>query len=95
MRTAWDPKKDAANQKKHSVSFAEAAEVFDDPLHVALLDERFDYFEERWIVVGQTRSGRILVVAVHYYFDEQEEEILRIISAREATPNERRQYERS
>jgi hypothetical protein len=93
MHTEWDPKKAEANQKKHGVSFNEAKEIFDDPLHIALLDERFHYFEERWIAIGQTRSHRILVVAVQLYFDEQDEEMLRIISAREASPNERRQYE--
>ncbi len=93
MRTEWDPQKAEANQKKHGVSFEEAREIFEDPLHIALLDERFNYFEERWIALGQTRSSRMLVVAVQLYFDEQDEEVLRIISAREATANERRQYE--
>jgi uncharacterized protein len=93
MRTEWDPHKAETNQKKHGVSFEEAKEIFEDPLHIALLDERFTYFEERWIAIGQTRSGHILVVAVQLYFDDQDEEVLRIISAREATPNERKQYE--
>ena len=94
MCTEWDSKKDTTNQKKHGVSFEEAKEIFEDPLHIALLDERFDYFEERWVVIGRSGSGRTLVVAALFYFDEQDEEVLRIISAREATPHERRQYER-
>jgi len=92
MRFEWDAKRNEANIRKHGVSFEEAREVFDDPLHVALLDERFDYFQERWVTIGATRRRRI-VVAANLYFDDEDEEIVRIISAREATTKERRQYE--
>ena len=92
MRFEWDPTKNEANQRKHGVSFEQAREVFDDPLHIAILDRRFTYFEERWITIGRTRSTR-LVVTAHLYFDDQAEEVIRIISAREATNNERKQYE--
>jgi len=92
MRFEWDARKNEANARKHGVSFEEAREVFDDPLHLALLDERFDYFQERWITIGATR-GRRIVVAANLYFDDEDEEIVRIISAREATTKERRQYE--
>lgn len=91
MRFEWDHRKNEANKRKHRVSFEEAQEVFDDPLHVALLDQRFSYFEERWITVGETSQRRV-VVAAHLYFDTEGEEVLRIISAREATAYERRQY---
>jgi hypothetical protein len=77
---------------KHGVSFEEACEVFDDPLHIALLDERFGYFEERWITVGRTSRSRI-VVAADVYFETEGEEVVRIISARKAATNARRQYE--
>lgn len=92
MRFEWDRRKGEANLKKHGVSFEEAREVFDDPLHLAILDHRFSYFEERWITVGQTVQRRVVVVA-NLYFDDDGEEIVRIISAREAKANERRQYE--
>ena len=92
MRFEWDAKKNEANIREHGVSFEEAREVFDDPLHIALLDARFDYFQERWITIGATRRRRI-VVAANLYFDDDDEEIVRIISAREATTKERRQYE--
>lgn len=92
MRFEWDQSKDEANQKKHDVSFAEAQEVFDDPLHMAILDHRFSYFEERWITIGQTKTRRV-VVAANLYFDDEGEEVVRIISAREATSREKRQYE--
>lgn len=93
MRFEWDSKKNLSNQKKHGVKFEEAREIFDDPLHISFLDERFSYFEERWISVGQTTS-RKLVVTAHLYFDENDEEVIRIISAREATIHEREQYEK-
>ena len=88
----WDSEKDASNRSKHGVSFEEDREVFDDPLHVAILDHRFSYFEERWITVGQTHTRRVVVVAI-LYFNADDEEVIRIISAREAATHERRQYE--
>lgn len=93
MRFEWDAGKDKANHRKHGVSFSEAREVFDDPLHVAILDARFEHFEERWLMVGQTANGRTIVVASLWFFDDQLEEVIRIISAREATAHERAQYE--
>jgi len=92
MRFEWDPQKELANQSKHGVSFKEASEVFEDPLHLSKIDHRFSYFEERWISVGRTRSRRLLVVA-NLFFDSEGNEIVRIISAREASSNERKQYE--
>ncbi|MCK4515504.1 MAG: BrnT family toxin [Spirochaetaceae bacterium] len=91
MRFEWEAKKNQGNIRKHGVSFEEAREVFDDPLHIALLDERFTYFQERWITIGATKRRR-LVVAANLYFDDHDDEVVRIISAREATINERRQY---
>jgi len=92
MKFEWDPGKEVANRSKHGVSFEEASEVFDDPLHLSKLDHRFSYFEERWITVGRTSSRRLLVVA-NLFFDSEGNEIVRIISAREASVNERKQYE--
>ena len=92
VRFEWDTPKSEANIRKHGVSFDEAREVFDDPLHIALLDKRFDYFQERWITIGATRRRRI-VVAANLYFDDEDEEVVRVISAREATTKEHRQYE--
>ena len=93
MRFEWDEKKNERNARKHGVSFEEARTVFDDPLHLSLLDHRFSYFEERWITIGMTDEKGI-VVAAHLYFDEEDEEDVRIISARRATRQEVAQYER-
>ena len=94
MKFEWDDNKNEMNIKKHGVSFEEASEVFNDPLHVAILDERFNYFEERWITIGKISKYKV-VVAANLYFDDGGEEIIRIISARQATSSERRQYEGS
>lgn len=93
MRFEWDEQKNKRNRTKHGVSFEEARGVFDDPLHVSLLDHRFDYFEERWITIGMAGDLGI-VVAAHLYFDDDDEEVVRIISARRATKQEVAQYER-
>ena len=92
MRFEWDETKNKKNIKDHGISFETAREVFADPLHLSILDERFDYFEERWITVGTTQNSAVVVVA-HLSFTDEAEEVVRIISAREATSKERRQYE--
>jgi len=92
MKFVWDPEKDLINRKKHGIAFNEAIEVFNDPLHLSSIDHRFGYFEERWATVGKV-SGVGIIVVVNLFFNEEGEEVIRVISAREATPNERRQYE--
>lgn len=92
MKFEWDEKKNSSNIMKHQVSFEEAVEVFEDPLHISKLDHRFSYFEERWISIGTTKNDKVLVVA-NIFFDENGEEIIRIISARKANANEKDYYE--
>ena len=92
MKYEWDENKNKLNQQKHGISFEEAKEVFDDPLHISKLDKRFDYFEERWITIGSTSKYKILVVA-NLFFTDDGEEIIRIISARKANKQERKIYE--
>ena len=92
MKFEWNEEKNLSNIQKHGVSFEEAKEVFFDPFHIAKLDHRFDYFEERWITLGVTSKDQILVVA-NIFFDENGEEIIRIISARKANEKERMFYE--
>ena len=92
MKLEWDPEKNSDNIEKHGIPFEEAQEIFSDPLHVSILDERFSYFEERWITIGRTEAGQTVVVA-HLYYVEQQDEIIRIISARPATGREKKVYE--
>ncbi len=67
--------------------------VFEDPMHISLLDERFDYFDERWITFGTTNRGRVIDIGHLYFLTEDGEEHIRIITARKATKKECRQYE--
>ena len=92
VKFEWSKDKNKLNIQNHQIDFEEAKEVFDDPLHISRLDFRFDYFEERWITLGLTNKQKILVVA-NLFFDENGEEIIRIISARVANPKERKFYE--
>jgi uncharacterized DUF497 family protein len=92
MQFEWGEFKSQQNLVKHGVCFDEAKEVFEDPLHIARLDHRYSYFEERWITLGSTKKSHILVVA-NLFFSDEGEEIIRIISARMANNQERGQYE--
>jgi uncharacterized protein len=84
----WDPRKEAQNRRKHGVSFREAATVFGDPLSTEFPDPDHSQDEERYIIIGMSQRGRILVVA-----HTEEQDTIRIISARRATRHERRFYE--
>ena len=86
MNYEWDPRKAAANLRKHRVDFADAVGVFQDPLAFTVSDDRYE--EARFVTMGIDFLGRLLVVAYTW-----RAESLRIISAREAQPSERRQYE--
>ncbi len=88
MEFEWDPQKAAKNLRKHKVSFTEAATVFDDPLSVTVVDPDHSAEEDRFIIVGQSYRRHLLIVS----FAERGERI-RIISARELTPAERKAYE--
>ena len=84
----WNGDKAARNLKDHGVSFEEAMTVFADPLYRAYDDPDHSSQEVRYIAIGQSLRRRILVVSYKY-----ERHTTRIISAREATRNERRSYE--
>ena len=84
----WDRNKEAQNRKKHGVSFREAATVLGDSLSTTYPDLAHSEEEQRYITIGMTERGTIIVVA-----HTQEEDTVRIISARRATRRERRFYE--
>ncbi len=88
MEFEWDLAKAKCNLEKHGVSFVEAMTVFGDPLEVTIPDPDHSEGEFRFLSLGCSSHGRILVVA----YTEREGRI-RLISAREAAPNERRNYE--
>ncbi|MFZ0962925.1 MAG: BrnT family toxin [Terriglobia bacterium] len=88
LKFEWDPQKAARNLAQHSVPFEEAATVFGDPLGRITSDPRHSGDEERFVPPGLSREQRLLAVM----FAERGEAI-RLISARQAIPRERRDYE--
>ena len=91
----WDANKAASNLAKHGVDFAQAAEVFADPLALTVFDEVHSVNEERWFTLGTTRNGRLLAVAHTFVQMSATQATVRIISAREATRRERKDYEQA
>lgn len=85
----WDPAKAASNLKKHGVSFEEATTAFSDPLSLTIHDPDHSDDEDRFILLGASEGGRMLVV-VHA---ERGRDRIRIISARPATRRERKYHE--
>jgi hypothetical protein len=92
MRFEWDEVKNRRNLRKHKVSFENARLVFDDA-HALSYREREVDGEERWQTLGVV-GGSITVLVAHTYGEEGGEEVIRIVSARKATPSERRAYEK-
>ena len=87
MQFEWDPEKDQQNQSKHGVSFDEASTVFGDPLAITIDDPDQSSDENRMLTTGHSNRQRLIIVA-HTDRDER----IRIISAREVTAAERRDY---
>lgn len=91
LRFEWDPRKNAANRRKHGVSFLEAETVFSDEGAILLDDPDHSVTEERFVLLGLSSALRLLVVS-HMY--REGNDIIRLISARKATRVERAQYDR-
>lgn len=88
MEFEWDTDKAHSNVQKHGISFVEAMTVFGDPLEVTIPDPDHSEGEARFLSLGRSEQGRLLVVS----YTEREGRI-RLISAREAEPRERKTYE--
>ena len=86
---AWDEEKAASNLEKHGVAFEEAATAFGDPLSLTVADPDHSDNEDRFILLGETALGRLVVVTHSERGDK-----IRIISARPATKRERKDYEK-
>jgi uncharacterized DUF497 family protein len=88
----WDINKNKTNQQKHSVSFELAATVFRDPRTLTIFDDKHSDIEERWITLGLSSSGGILVI--HHTFKDiiNDIAVIRIFSSRKASKNEIQQY---
>ena len=89
MRIEWDPVKDSANRRKHGLSFHDASALFRDPGGwLERVDEQHGDDEDRFLAIGLIVRGVAAVV-----FVEREEDVIRIVSARFATPREIRMYD--
>jgi uncharacterized DUF497 family protein len=88
LQFTWDPKKAAANLRKHGVGFPEAATAFADPHSITIADPDHSAGEERFVLIGQSDRRRLVVVA-----HVERGDLMRIISARPASRRERNTYE--
>jgi uncharacterized DUF497 family protein len=88
LQFTWDPQKAASNLRKHKVGFPEAATAFADPLSLTIPDPDHSVGEERFVLIGQSKRRRLVVVA-----HVERGNLIRIISARLATRRERKTYE--
>lgn len=86
----WDPAKARANERKHGISFEEAQSVFYDDFARQFYDPESPEAEDRFLMLGMSNRARVLLVC---HCERSEGEVIRIISARKATRNERKYYE--
>ena len=93
LEFTWDPAKAASNVTRHGVAFAQGATMFADALALTMFDGAHSEFEERWFTLGMSSEGKLLAVSHTYAATSVSSARVRMISAREATRNERRQYE--
>jgi uncharacterized protein len=84
----WDPRKDAAKERKHGITFDEASSVFGDPFALTADDPDHSLDERRFLTVGYSTQHRLIIVA-----HTDRTDCIRIINAREVTPAERERYE--
>jgi uncharacterized protein len=90
-RFEWDQTKAASNLRKHGVSFETAVRVFADP-YALVEQDRTENGEERWQTIGNV-EGVVMLLVAHTVSEQEEIEVIRIISARRANRRERRRYE--
>ena len=88
MRIEWESEKASANVAQHGVSFDEASTVFGDPLATTVPDPDHSVGEQRFLTTGLSDRQRVLIV-----WHTEQDDVVRIIGARQATPRERRAYE--
>ncbi len=91
MKFEWDTVKESINIKKYGVTFEQASYVFTDPFALDKYDDSHSDEEDRWILLGKSLN-KILLLVVHTFRDSDGFELVRIISARKATKNEKQAY---
>ena len=93
MEFEWDDEKNRTNKLKHHIRFETAIEVFEDPFELTEFDQFVDG-EDRWRTLGMIAGLSVLVV-VHVERGDEDRSVIRLISARAATKDERKRYERN
>jgi len=91
VKFEWDDKKNESNHRKHGVLFEDAVLAFTDP-RCLIYSERMETGEARWHAIGAVGVSYLFLTVVHTYREQGAEQIVRIISARRATPQERKLY---
>lgn len=87
----WDDEKNRTNKVKHGFDFEAALHIFDDP-NAIVFDGQIVAGEQRWLTIGIAGDATVVLAVAHTYSHDNDEEVIRIISARKATPRERRAY---
>jgi hypothetical protein len=90
----WDIEKAKKNEDKHGVRFEEAASVFRDPNALSVFDAEHNQAEDRWLTLGISTAGRLLVVCHTFQGETKDSVAVRLISSRKATQKEVKQYRR-
>jgi len=88
MQYVWDPAKDLLNKRKHGLSLEDGIAALEDPGRDFWVDDRFDYGEERIITMGRGKQSLLVVVSTEVISKTPDDEIIRIISVREANKRE-------
>ena len=88
----WDPEKARTNYRKHGVSYEEATTVFRDPTSISIFDDKHSEKEERWITIGISNVGHLIVVCHTFQEHDKNNISMRIFSSRKATKIETSQY---
>ena len=90
----WDPHKARSNYRKHGVRFEEAATIFRDPRALTIFDSEHSEYEDRWITMGISKTGRLLIVCHTFQEENRDSVSIRIFSSRKATRKESDLYGR-
>jgi len=93
MQFNWDENKNKSNFVKHGINFETAKLIFDDPCALST-QEQYKDGEERWQTIGLI-NGIIIILVAHTFYEHDNIETIRIISARKATRQERKYYEKN
>jgi uncharacterized DUF497 family protein len=94
MKFEWDTEKEKINIQKHGITFEQASYVFADPFALNKHDDEHSCEEDRWILLGKSLNEIILVVVHTFRDDDDDLELVRIISARKAIKREQQAYQK-